>query len=379
MHVTLLCSDRQLEDTVRGLGYTVAVQPVTALANIAAGTVAPSAIAIIDVRGSSVIPPAIHGVRRNFPQTTIVLVVSTLDSALLLEAMRAGVNEVIAHPADAGELQKVMQRVAGTNSGSEPGNVHGFVGAKGGVGTTTIAVNIATALGSLSAPGRTLLVDFHRTGGDAALFTGVEPRFSIIDALENTHRLDEVFFKTLVVPIAPGTDLLASPERLVRGSFERHQIQQVIAFAASIYRHTVLDVPRFDTSVLEALEHVSNLYVVANQELATVRSANRLFTTMRERYGTDKVKLVLSRSDGAAEISHADVEKAAGGRVAYTFPSNYRVALQAVHKGRPLALENHNNLSAAFKGFAHVLAGSRSEKKPARPAGLFGRLTHSRS
>jgi pilus assembly protein CpaE len=379
MHVTLLCSDRQLEDTVRALGYTVAVMPISALPGIAAGTVTPSSVAIVDLRGQSVIPPTIQGVRRQFPQTAIVIVVSNLDPALLLEAMRAGVNEVIAHPADAGELQRIMQRIAGTHSGADTGSVHGFVGAKGGVGTTTIAVNTATALGSLSAPGRTLLIDFHRTGGDAALFTGADPRFSVIDALENTHRLDETFFKTLVVPIAPGTDLLASSERLLGGFFERHQIQQVIAFAASIYRHTVLDVPRFDTSVLEALEHVSNLYVVANQELATVRSAHRLFATMHERYGRDKVKLLLSRSDGAAEISHADVEKAAGGRVAYTFPSNYRVALQALHKGRPIALENHNNLSAAFKGFAQVLAGSHSEKKPTRPSGLFGRLTHSRS
>ena len=83
--------------------------------------------------------------------------------------------------------------------------------------------------------------------------------------------------------------------------------------------------------------------------------------------------------DRNADISQADVEKAAGCAVTHTFPSNYRVALQALNKGRPVALDNHNDLSASFKRFAHHLAGVRPARESARPTGLFGRLTHSRS
>lgn len=382
MQVTLLCSDRQLEETVRSLGLTVAAMPLSELARMAAGTVKPAPVAIIDMRGLTAIPAALQAAHRQFPQTAIVLVVASLDPTVLLEAMRSGVTEVVPHPAEAAELQKVLQRIVGERIAAEPGSVYGFVGAKGGVGTTTIAVNVATALGAMSTPGRTLLIDLHRTGGDAAVFTSAEPRFSLADALQNTHRLDQVFFKTLTVSVAPGTDLLASAEPLTDVPFERQQINQVIAFAAATYRHTVLDLSRFDTVVLESLDQVTRLYVVANQELATVRSAQRLFARLRQRYGTDKVGIVLSRSDRDAEISHADVEKSAGGSVAHTFPSNYRVALQALHKGRPIALDNHNDLSASFTHFARTLAGNGSEKiqkKTARPTGLFGRLTHSRS
>ena len=74
-----------------------------------------------------------------------------------------------------------------------------FVGAKGGVGTTTVAVNVATALAKLAGTERTLLIDLHVANGDAAVFLGAEPRFSIVDALENTHRLDEAFFRGLIV------------------------------------------------------------------------------------------------------------------------------------------------------------------------------------
>jgi septum formation inhibitor-activating ATPase MinD len=68
-----------------------------------------------------------------------------------------------------------------------------------------------------------------------------------------------------------------------------------------------------------------------------------------------------------------------GCAVVHTFPSNYRMALQALNKGRPVALDNHNDLSASFKRFAQHLAGERPERKVAPPSGLLGRLTHSRS
>ena len=100
---------------------------------------------------------------------------------------------------------------------------------------------------------------------------------------------------------------------------------------------------------------------------------------LRERYGREKVKVVLSRSDREADIGESDVEKAVGCAVAHTFPSQYRVALQALNKGRPVALDNHNDLSASFKRFAHRLAGLKPERGAGRPSGLFGRLTHARS
>ena len=79
---------------------------------------------------------------------------------------------------------------------------------KGGVGTTTVAVNVATALAKLE-PKSTLFIDLHVANGDAAVFLGAEPRFSIVDALENTHRLDEAFFRNLIAHAKCGVDLLA--------------------------------------------------------------------------------------------------------------------------------------------------------------------------
>jgi pilus assembly protein CpaE len=329
---------------------------------------------VLDVRGAAELPNVIPALRRQHPDTGIVIVTTSLEPAFLLEAMRAGVNELICDPVTQSDLEKAVHRVVRQRAVSS-GRVFAVVGAKGGVGATTVAVNIATTLGSVAKPDRTLLLDLHQTGGDAAVFLGAEPRFSILDALENTHRLDLVFLRSLVTQVAPNVDLLGSSDRSVAAHADPSTIRMVIDAVASAYRFTVLDVPRSDGAMLDALDRASNIVVVANQELPTVKSASRLAVSLRQRYGRDKVAVVLSRSDRRADIGHADVERVMGMTVAHTFPSDYRTALQALNKGRPVALDNHNELSSSFRRFALRLAGLPESREMDGRSGLLGRLT----
>jgi pilus assembly protein CpaE len=248
--------------------------------------------------------------------------------------------------------------------------VFAFVGAKGGVGTTTTAVNVATTLAKLG-PGRALMIDLHLAYGDAAVFLGADARFSVLDALENLHRLDAQFLKSLVCQTASGLELLASADRPSTRLLDVRSLGSVIQLAASQYTYTVLDVPRSDLTVLDTLDHVANLVVVANQELATVRNAGRMASALRARYPNTSVTTVINRTDGRSEINQQDVEKAVGGTIAHQFPSDYRRALLAMHKGRPLALDNHNQLSASFTALARDLAGLGNKKAERATSGAF--------
>jgi pilus assembly protein CpaE len=331
-------------------------------------------VLVIDIREQSHLPAALPLVKRQHPTTGVVIVASKLDPALLLEAMRSGVNEFVTDPVTAVDLEAAIARVLAHRPAlSVGGEAYAFIGAKGGVGTTTVAVNVATAMAKLSA-GSTLLIDLHATHGDAAVFLGAEPKFSVIDALENTHRLDEAYFRGLIVRTKPGVDLLASSDRMMVSSLDVRRIHTLLEFAARHYRHIVLDVPRSDPAVLDAIESVSRIVIVANQELATVRNASRMAATLRQRYGKDKLTIVISRADRLAEIGHEDIERAVGSPVKYSFPSDYRRALQALNRGRPVTLENHNELSASFVKFASSLTGVKKPEsaKPAAPGGLFG-------
>jgi pilus assembly protein CpaE len=157
-------------------------------------------------------------------------------------------------------------------------------------------------------------------------------------------------------------------------SFDRERVQRLLAFAAETYRFVVVDMPRSEPVILDALDQMTTIFIVANQELATVKSAGRLAGRLRERYGSEKVRTVLSRSDREADIGRADVEKAVRSAVTHTFPSDYRLALHALNAGRPVVLDNHNELSTSFKRFAASLSGPARETAQPKSAGLIGRL-----
>jgi pilus assembly protein CpaE len=223
----------------------------------------------------------------------------------------------------------------------------------------------------------TLLIDLHLVYGDAAVFLGTEPRFSVADALENIDRLDEAFLHSVVGRTKFGIDVLASSDRAMMGHLESRSVRTLIECAAQHYQNVVLDLPRSGTAILDALDSAAQIVVVANQELATVRSAARMATTLRQRYGRERVPVVVSRFDPVAEIGRKDIERVIGSPVAEVFPSNYRHAIEALNHGRPLVLDKQNKLAAAYTTFARGLVGDvrRAASARERAPGLLGRLT----
>lgn len=374
MSVNLLLvgsTDRQLEAALRACGMTAPTMSGSDLTALAQPTAKQPDVLVIDLRDQMHLPVALPLLKRQHPTTGVVIVASRPDPALLLEAMRSGVNEFVCEPVNATELEAAIARLAAQRPVlAATGQIFAFIGAKGGVGTTTVAVNVATALAKLPNQGETLFIDLHVANGDAAVFLGEEPRFSIVDALENTHRLDEVFFRSLITKTKSRVNLLASSDRVMLSPLDVRRIRTLLDFAARQFRYVVLDVPRSDAAVLDALEGVTRIIVVANQELAAVRSASRMAASLRQRYGKEKLTVVVSRADRLAEIGHEDVERAVGSSVQHSFPSDYRRALEALNKGRPMTLENHNELSGSFVKFAASLAGV--EKPVERPAARFG-------
>jgi pilus assembly protein CpaE len=332
-------------------------------------------VMVLDVRKRPDLPPALPMLKKEHPGIGVVIVADKLDPSRMLEAMRAGVSEWVVDPVKQPELIAAVERAAG-NTTQAAGEVFAVVGAKGGVGATTIAVNIATSLASVSGA-RTLLVDLHPACGDAALFLGVDPNFSMTDALENTHRLDEAFLKGIVVKTAAGLDLLASPDRAFPSPMDPKKIRAVLEFAARSYRYVVLDVPRAEAALDEAIGLAGSITVVATQELSAIRSGSRMAAAFRQRHGAARVHIVVNRYDHAAEIGSDDLERAVGGRIGHKFPSNYRLAIDALNKGRPIVVDNHNKLASSFAAYARSLTSTHGKdaSNVNRSTGFFGRLT----
>src|SRR5262249_14165654 len=159
---------------------------------------------------------------------------------MMLEAMRAGVSECVAEPLKQEDFQAALGRIAAQKPAARAdGEIFAIVGAKGGVGATTVAVNVASTLNKLR-PASTLLIDLHLSYRDAAVFLGAEPRFSILDAFENISRLDSTFFRSLLTRSKSGLHVLASSDRAISTSVTAAQVRALIEMAASEFQYVVL-------------------------------------------------------------------------------------------------------------------------------------------
>lgn len=372
--VVLLSRDPRLEEGLRAARFKTVMLPPGDLAKYVQG--APAAL-IVDVRGQNQLPGNLAAFCKQNPHTGVVLVATTLEPQLMLEAMRAGVNECVSEPITAQAIEEAVRRVMTDGASDKLGRVFAFVGSKGGVGTTTLAVNTAATL-ARAAGSDVLLMDLHHGYGDAAIFLGVEPRFSVLDALENVHRVDEAFFSGLVEKTKVGIDLLGSSDRLIAGNIDPQRMNALLEFAIHQYRYTVLDVPRSDIAMLDVLESAELIVLVSSQELSALRSAGRLAHTLRARYGASHVKTVLNRFDQRGDIAHRDIERVIGDSVKHLLPSDYQVANEAMARGRPVVLDQ-GRLSQAFRSLATDLGGiQKKQRAPVQPMGLLGRLSNRR-
>jgi pilus assembly protein CpaE len=375
IQVAVLSNDTRLEEALRSAGLMAGRIGLDGLATTGRDESAPAAL-VVDIRGERQLPPGLAAFRKQNSGTGIVLIASSLDPHMMLEAMRAGVTECLQDPVTPQLLDQAVRRVLVDALPEQLGRVVAFVGAKGGVGTTTLAVNTTAAL-ARSGAGEVLLIDLHTGSGDASLFLGVEPRFTVVDVLENVHRLDDAFFRGVVEKTKVGAEFLGSSDRVSQSATDPQRIRALLDFAIRKYRVTVLDVSGSDVAALDALEIASAIVVVTSQELPSLRSAGRLTHALRARYGGSQIKSVINRFDRRAEIGQADVERVVGGPVQHMIPSDYRAAVESLNLGRPLVLDK-GPLAESLRRMAGELGGVPKQHSE-RSAGMLGRLAFRRA
>jgi Flp pilus assembly CpaE family ATPase len=159
---------------------------------------------------------------------------------------------------------------------------------------------------------------------------------------------------------------------------EPKRLRALLEAASRAYRTVVLDVPRSDAAMLDSLDGATSIVIVTSQEIGSLRNTANLAETLRRRYGTGRVRVVINRYSPEAVIAKADVEKVVGSAVAQMIPSDYRSALDALNAGRPVVLEE-GRLGTALQKMAKDLAGGAVKERKERPSGVLGRLSWRRA
>ena len=309
---------------------------------------------------------------------------------LILRAMRAGANEFFPWPRDALEppetlvegvreaLRAVAVRMrANKTGGGQGGRTLSFFGAKGGSGTTTIAVNCASEL-ARTAKRSTVIVDLNPFLGEVALFLGVRPRFTVVDALDNLHRLQDEFLRELVSKHQSGLDILAGSDQLGRpGPADAQGIEELLQVLARTYDFVVIDGGTLTHACAElAVFAADTIFLVANPDVPSIRNTQRLVDRMRQMgAGDDRISLLLNRSSEQHVIAPQQIQQAVGVSVHHAFPSDYETVSAALNAGVPLSMSNHSALASEFTRFTQGLTGDAADRAAddgARRASFLG-------
>lgn len=373
--ISYVSNDERLPELFKAVGLKAA-RLSEAEARALGRTADAPAVLVVDVRPHHELAPWLLEVQKKQPGLAIVLIVSVLDAKFMLEAMRAGIKECLPEPVSANALDEAIRRLIVGEHRERAGHLVAFVGAKGGVGTTTLATNTAAAAAK-AAGVSALLVDLHITRGDVAVFMGAEARFSVLDALENLHKVDDSFLAGLVEKSSAGVHVLASSSRAAQIAVPSTSIRTLLDFAARRYCLTVVDVPRNDMPALEALDHASTIVLVTSQELSAVRAAAASAAMLRQRYGSQRLRVVVNRYDKNGSVALKDVARVIGEPVAHVIPSDYRVAVEAVNLGRPIVLDD-GRLSKVLRHVAVELA-CLPKKTSQQQKSMLGRLSWRRA
>src|SRR3984885_6333472 len=243
--------------------------------------------------------------RQNFHHNIGILALSaSTDPDLLLRAMRAGYSEFLARPFDLEEftdtLNRLDQRWATTMvRPRHSGKILSFFGAKGGVGTTTLAVHLAMFL-VRNLKKKVLLIDNHAQLGHVCLYLGLDGSHHYFHELvRNVSRLDQELLNGFVAKHPSGLDVLSSPD--VHGGVrntDAESIEQTLEFLSTQYDFVLLDCEASFEDVNLAVIDLSNfVYLVATPEIGAIRDLSRYVDGLiQNEQVTEKLQVVINRS-----------------------------------------------------------------------------------
>ena len=347
---------------------------------------------VVDIRAdASSALVAIERLRAAHDGVPIFAIAAAAESDLILQAMRAGANEFFPWTPGAatqasrtmeesfhGALRRAATRREAASAGGRPPTVtHVFLGAKGGAGTTTVAVNCAVELARLTKR-PTIIVDLKPSLGEVALFLGVRPRFTVLDAIENLHRLDKDFLRELLSRHKSGLDILAGSEQFDRPSAaDAGAVEELLRVLGRFYEHVVIDVGNtLNACAVAALYAAETLFLVTNPDVPSIRNAQRLVDRVRQLgAGSERVRVILNRVSDQHLIAPKQIETALGYGIHQSFASDYRTVSEALNSGVPLALTNHSEIASQFGSFTRQLVGHTDAKpQPEKRKAFLGLL-----
>ncbi len=308
---------------------------------------------------------------RRHPGLFVIGTAAQADSDLIVRGMRSGVHEFLVYPPEATDLASAVDRfMRRVQTAGTAGSVVAVFSAKGGLGTSSVAANVAFTLAGARPDGRVAMVDLV-PGGDLRVALALRPTYDMADLVRKVDQMDAELLQSLLTPCAGGVWVLpAAEDEDAADALDNAGTTLLIQQLRGRFAHTVIDCEHhISERTLAALDAADKVLLVTQLNVAAMRAAQRMLALFsRLGYQDSKVQVLVNRYQPGGIVSLTDAAAVLKRELTCTLPNDYQTSEDALMRGTPTAVHAGGTpLAAAYRDLigrlGYAAAGANGKTK----------------
>jgi pilus assembly protein CpaE len=300
-----------------------------------------------------------------FPRVSIFVVCEDRSAETILSFMRAGVTEYLLKPLSDLDLASALQKLGRLWLVQPPetddGKIITLFSPKGGVGVTTIALNLAVNIQQLTNQ-PTILVDLDLNAGDVTTFLNLKAAYTMSDVTANIGKLDRSFLQGVITRHESGIYVLADPQKVEEAvSISGEDVRKVLNLLKTMFKYIILDTePAYNERTKIAIETSNLLFMVFIMSLPGIRNMQRYLNYLDNAGRVrEKIRLVVNRRLKKDEIKPEDAEKVLERPIFWSVPNDYETVMACLNKGVTVSkFDPKSKLNVSIRDLANTTINS---------------------
>jgi pilus assembly protein CpaE len=313
----------------------------------------------------------------------VILTAKSSDPKVLLRAIQLGAKEFLTQPCKAEQVIQALEKLKKNSQQVTPqrefhkfGKIISLLGAKGGVGTTTLAVNLAVELAQKQPQPSVVLIDMNFMFGEIPIFLEIKSKYHMGEIAKHIARLDPTFLMDILSKHASGVYVLPS-ETFLDGAEKTNPktVERVLGLMRRMFDFVLIDAGNFVTENFLKVCELSDLILITSVlSLPCLSNASRLLSSFNNQgsINTERIKVVINRYEKKSQISMHDAEVALKKEIFFSIPNDYTTAMNSINNGQPISTISANTeIAKSFKDLAErfiekPLAGHQQQEEVAQ-------------